>query len=74
MTRNTCTATDQQTGRMFNLMPLSDFNYNHRIPFKNGKQFLINVCKPTVYSFDEMCPPNTSVCVIEPTEKDLKKK
>lgn len=69
---NTCTARDPQTGHIFNLMPLSQ--YNHKIPFQNGSEFLINICKPTLYGFDEMCPPGSSVCMLDASEKDLKKK
>lgn len=57
---NTCMARDLQSNHIFNLMPLSD--YNHKIPFKDDTQFIINVCKPTLYGHDEMCPPNSAVC------------
>lgn len=69
---NTCTTKDPQTGHIFNLMPLSQ--YNHKIPFRNHSEFLINVCKPTLHGFDEMCPPSSSICMVDAHENDLSKK
>lgn len=69
---NTCTAKDPKTNHIFDLMPLSD--YNHRVPRQNQTDFLINVCKPTLYGHNEMCPPNSSICLDNKTEKNVKNK
>lgn len=53
-------------------MPLSD--HNHYVPYKNKKHFLINICKPNLYLHEETCPPNTSICEVDPSEADPKKK
>lgn len=58
---NECTAIDPETKHEFNLMALSD--YNHKVPINNNMEFLINICKPTLYGHNEMCPPNSSICV-----------
>lgn len=69
---NTCTTKDPRTGHVFNLMRLSD--YNHRIQLKENKDFLINICKPTLYGHNEMCPPHSSICMDNTTETDLTKR
>lgn len=69
---NTCTARDPRNNHVFNLMPLAD--YNHKVPFNNNTQFLINVCKPTLYGHNEMCPPNSSICFDNMLEKDATKR
>lgn len=56
-------------------MPLSDYADNHKVSIKNSTQrFLINICKPTLYGYNEMCPPNTSICLDNESEKDTKKR
>lgn len=72
LSSNTCTAKDPKSDHIFNLMPLSDFN--HKIPFNNNTEFLINICKPTLYGHNEMCPPNSSICLNKPSETNLKKR
>jgi insulin-like growth factor 2 receptor len=42
-------------------------------PSKNDpSEFLINICKPTLYKHMEMCPPGSSVCLVNATETNLK--
>lgn len=72
LSSNTCTAKDPKSDHVFNLMPLSDFN--HKIPFKNNTEFLINICKPTLYGHNEMCPPNTSICLDQASETNVTKR
>lgn len=69
---NTCTVKDPRTGHLFNLMPLSEIN--NKIPSEKNKEFIINVCKPTLYGHNEMCPPNSSICLVNETETDPKKR
>ncbi|XP_061395712.1 cation-independent mannose-6-phosphate receptor [Musca vetustissima] len=61
---NDCSVRDPKTGHMFNLMPLSDSNY--RISDRQGNAFIINVCKPVLYSENAMCPAESSVCFQKP--------
>lgn len=70
---NTCQAKDSKTNHIFNLMPLSAL-YNSNVIFKNGLHFIINVCKPVMYGHSEMCPQNSSICLVNTTETDLKKR
>lgn len=75
LSTNTCSVRDPKTNHEFNLMPLSDYADNHKVFLKNSTQrFLINICKPTLYGHNEMCPPNTSICLDNETEKDNKKR
>lgn len=53
-------------------MPLS--GYNHKIPLKNNTELLINICKPTLYGHNEICPPNTSICFDQKSETNVKKR
>lgn len=69
---NTCSVQDPKTNYTFNLMPLSELN--HYISINKETNFIINVCKPVLYDLDAMCPPNSSVCFVNSTEKDLKKR
>lgn len=69
---NVCTTKDPHTGHIFNLMPLSRFN--HKVLHENGSEFLINICKPVLYGFDEMCPPGSSICMVKMNEPDVTKK
>lgn len=75
LSTNTCTVKDPKTNHEFNLMPLSYYADNHKVAIKNSTQrFLINICKPTLYGYNEMCPPNTSICLDNESEKDNKKR
>lgn len=69
---NRCIAKDPQNNHEFDLMPLSD--YNHQVSFKGNMEFLINICKPTLYGHNEMCPPESSICLDNPDEMDVKKR
>lgn len=72
---NTNTCTVRGSNHDFNLMPLSDYADNHKVLIKNSTQrFLINICKPTLYGHNEMCPPNTSICLDNIFEKDVRKR
>lgn len=73
LSSNRCVAKDPQTNHEFNLMPLNTI-YNHRIPFKGKLNFLINVCKPTVYGLNETCPPNSAICLEDTNEIDIRKR
>lgn len=72
LSSNRCIAKDPRNNHEFNLMPLSD--YNHKVPYNGTTEFLINVCKPTLYGHNEMCPPNSAVCVNNSAEMDVKKR
>ncbi|XP_031627910.1 cation-independent mannose-6-phosphate receptor isoform X2 [Contarinia nasturtii] len=72
LSTNTCTAKDPKTNHTFNLMQLSD--YNHKVLGPNQTEFLINICKPTLYGHNEMCPPNVSVCLDNKSKPDVKKR
>lgn len=67
---NRCIAKDPQNNHEFNLMPLSD--YNHKVTFNRSVEFLINICKPTLYGHNEMCPPHSSICWDNTAAVDVK--
>lgn len=69
---NTCTAKDPHTNHIFNLMPLSEIN--EIVPFSKNEEFILNVCKPTLFGHNEMCPPSSSICFFNKTETDVKKR
>lgn len=72
LSSNRCIAKDPRNNHEFNLMPLSD--YNHKVPYNRTMEFLINVCKPTLHGHNEMCPPNSAICMNNQAEVDVKKR
>lgn len=73
MKSNTCTVRHPKNNYVYNLMPLSS-SYNSKVSYKNQMEFIINICKPSLYGHEEMCPPNSSICLMNSTETDPKKK
>lgn len=72
LSSNRCIAKDPRNNHEFNLMPLSD--YNHKVPYNRSAEFLINVCKPTLHGHNEMCPPNSAICMNNMAEVDVLKR
>lgn len=71
LSSNRCAIKDPRNNHEFNLMPLSD--YNHKVPYNPTAEFIINICKPTLYGHNEMCPPNSAICMHDTSEVDIKK-
>lgn len=72
LSSNRCIIKDPRNNHEFNLMPLSD--YNHKVPYNRTTEFLINICKPTLYGHNETCPPNSAICMHDMMETDVKKR
>lgn len=68
---NECAVKDA-TGHTFNLLPLS--HKNNHVDNRNGSYFSVTVCKPVHYGHMTMCPPGSSVCFVNKTESDYRKR
>lgn len=69
---NECAVKDPTSGFVFNLLPLSQLN--HRVPDRNGSHFSVTACKPVHYGHMTMCPIGSSVCHVNDTEADYRRK
>uniref|UniRef100_A0A0P6IVT0 Putative cation-independent mannose-6-phosphate receptor n=1 Tax=Aedes aegypti TaxID=7159 RepID=A0A0P6IVT0_AEDAE len=68
---NECAVKDE-TGYTFNLLPLSHLRYH--VPDRSGSHFFVTACKPVHYGHMTMCPPGSSVCFVNSTESDYRKR
>lgn len=68
---NKCSVTNN-SGFTYNLMPLSDFN--EWTSDRNDSYFVINVCRPVLYSQGAMCPAGSSICFVDKSENNMSKK
>ncbi|KXJ84296.1 hypothetical protein RP20_CCG013618 [Aedes albopictus] len=68
---NECAVKDE-SGYTFNLLPLSHLRYH--VSDRNGSHFFVTACKPVHYGHMTMCPPGSSVCFVNNTETDYRKR
>lgn len=69
-----CTIQDK-TGKVYNLKSLSrDKNYEVQDPHDPNLIYIINICRPVIFSINSMCDRYSSVCTRNKSEPNITKR